>query len=79
MHKNNRIIIAGMLALYGLLLLSGCSTANSGGLKYSPDVARAFETYQVFADHRYYYLNQENNPFAVIALQDDYTFNGKNW
>ncbi len=78
-HKDGRILIAGMLALYGLLLLGGCSTANYGGLKHSQDVARAFETYHVFEEHRYYYLNQENNPFAVIALQDDYTFNGKNW
>jgi len=77
-HKNDRIIIAGMLALYGLLLLSGCSSANYGGLKHSRDVARAFETYHVFQEHRYYYLNQENNPFAAIALQDDYTFHGKN-
>jgi len=76
-HKKNRILIAGMLALYGLLLLGGCSTANYGGLKHSQDVARAFETYHVFEDHRYYYLNQENNPFAVLALQNDYTFNGK--
>lgn len=77
-HKDDRIIIAGMLALCGLILLGGCSTANYGGLKHSQDVARAFETYQVFEEHRYYYLNQENNPFAVIALQNDYTFNGKN-
>jgi hypothetical protein len=77
-HKDDRILIAGMLALYGLLLLGGCSTANYGGLKHSQDVARAFETYQVFEEHRYYYLNQENYPFAVIALQNDYTFSGKN-
>jgi hypothetical protein len=61
-HKDDRILIAGMLALYGLLLLGGCSTANYGGLKRSRDVARAFESYQVFEEHRYYYLNQENNP-----------------
>jgi len=77
-HKDDRILMAGMLTMYGLLWLGGCSTANYGGLKHSQDVARAFETYHVFEDHRYYYLNQENNPFAVIALQNDYTFNGKN-
>jgi hypothetical protein len=76
--NNIFMMIAGMLAFCGLLLLGGCSTANYGGLKRSQEVARAFETYQVFEDHRYYYLNQENNPFAVIALQNDYTFTGKN-
>ena len=68
---------AGILTLYGLLLLGGCATANYGGLKRNQDVARAFETYHVFEDHRYYYLNQENNPFAVIALHNDYTFRGQ--
>jgi hypothetical protein len=77
-HKDDRIITAGMLALCGLLWLSGCSSANYGGLQHSRDVAQAFETYHVFEEHRYYYLNQENNPFAVIALQNDYTLNGKN-
>jgi hypothetical protein len=76
---SNFFLIAGMLSLNSLLLLGGCSTANYGGLKHSQDVARAFETYHVFDDHRYYYLNQENNPFAVIALHNDYTFNGKNF
>jgi hypothetical protein len=78
LHKNDRILIAGILVLIGLLLLSGCSSANYGGLKHSRDVARDFETYHVFEEHRYYYLNQENYPFAAIALQNDYTFHGKN-
>ena len=77
-HKEDRILITGVLALYGLFLLGGCSTANHGGLKHSQDVARAFETNHIFAEHRYYYLNQENKPFAVLALQNDYTLNGKN-
>ena len=73
-HKHNRIIIFGTLALHGLLLLSGCSSANHAGLKHSQDVARAFESYHVFENHQYYYLNQENNPFAVLALHNDFTF-----
>jgi len=78
-RSNNIFMMIGrMSALCGLLLLGGCSTANYGGLKRSQEVAQAFETYHVFEDHRYYYLNQENNPFAVIALQNDYTFTGKN-
>jgi hypothetical protein len=70
-------MIAGLLTLGGLLLV-GCSMANYGGLKHSQEVARAFESYHVFEEHRYYYLNQENYPFAAIALQNDYTFHGKN-
>ena len=77
-HSNNYVIVAaGMLVLCGLFIMGGCSTANYGGLKRNEDVTTAFETYYVFEDHRYYYLNQENNPFAVIALHNDYTFRGK--
>ena len=64
------------------LFFDGVSPLNAGQFRLSPvhveDVAQAFETYHVFEEHRYYYLNQENNPFAVIALQNDYTFRGKN-
>ena len=39
-HKADRILIAGMLALSGLLLMGGCSTANYDGLKHSIDHRR---------------------------------------
>jgi hypothetical protein len=67
------------LFILTLTLFFGCATANTGYLKHSRDVAKAFETYQIFADHRYYYLNQENNPFAVAALKSPYTLRDNLW
>ena len=55
-----------------VLLLAACATANTGGVRRSPEVAQAFETYQVNPDFTYYHYNQENNPFAVVGLQKDY-------
>jgi len=65
--------------LCGVLYLAGCSTKNSGSLKHSRDVAKAFETYHVFPDHRYYYLNQENKPYAVAAIKSSYRISSVMW
>jgi len=62
-----------------LILLSGCAMGNYGSLKTSRDVAVAFETYHVYSDHRYYYLNQQNNPFAVAAIQKPFSLTGPLW
>ena len=68
-----------VIALLEILYLAGCSTQNSGSLKPSSDVAQAFETYHVFPDHRYYYLNQENKPYAVVAIKASYRMNSVMW
>ena len=65
--------------LIGLLLYFGCTGANYGSLKHSRDVTQAFETYHVYPEHRYYHLHLENNPYAVIALQNSYTISDKQW
>ena len=72
--------VAGtLLRLAVLLIMAGCAGANYGGIKHSRDVRQAFETYHVYPDHRYYYLNQENNPYAVVALQPGYTISDPQW
>ena len=72
LFKNGAICLA-------ILVVAGCATGSYGHLKQSRDVAQAFETYHVFPDHRYYYLNQENNPYAIVALQNSYTLSGVEW
>ena len=72
--------VAGILiGLAALLIITGCAGANYGGIKHSRDVRQSFETYHVYPDHRYYYLNQENNPYAVVALQPGYTISDPQW
>jgi hypothetical protein len=61
------------------LILGACATGSYGGLKTSREVAQAFENYQVFADHEYYYLNQENSPYAVAAIREDFELTGPLW
>jgi hypothetical protein len=70
--------ILNFFLFLGLIFFTGCSTADYGSLKHSRDITQAFETYHVFPNCRYYYLNQENNPYAVIALKAPYTLSSSN-
>jgi hypothetical protein len=60
-------------------LVAGCATAHRGGLRNSREVARAFETFHVYPNHRYWYYNQENSPYAVVGLASPYRIEDINW
>jgi len=77
-NRSWRAIFA-LFCIIGLFYSFGCSGANYGSLKNSRDVTQAFETYHVYPEHRYYYLNQENKPYAVVALQGGYTISDNQW
>ena len=62
-----------------LFLIFGCASGNYGRVEISREVARQFEAYHIFKDHRYYYLNQENNPYAVAAIQNSYRIDSVMW
>jgi hypothetical protein len=70
--------IIGVLAL-AVMLAAGCSGANRGGLRNSREVGRAFETFHADPDYHYWYYNQENNPYAVVGLQQPYRLEDINW
>jgi hypothetical protein len=76
---NKSMAIFAVVSLIGLASGIACSGANYGSFKHSRDVKQAFETYHVYPEHRYYYLHLENNPFAAIALQKDYTIADRQW
>jgi hypothetical protein len=68
--------------VWALALLSGaCQLENAGSIRKSTEVAQAFEHLQLqgFPNYRYYFLNQENNPFGVAGLLSDYRVQGPNW
>jgi hypothetical protein len=78
-YKTNTMCgIAGVLIL-ATLLVAGCAGANRGGLRNSREAGRAFETFHAEANYRYWYYNQENNPYAVVGLQQPYRIEDINW
>jgi len=71
--------IAAIVAFFWILIvLTGCF-ANYGRLKLSADVRHAFENFQAFKNHRYYYSGRENKPSAIIGVHRDYRFESKYW
>jgi hypothetical protein len=71
-----RKIIA--LCIAGLSTI-GCQMENVGSIERSPDVTAAFESLRVPSDHRYYFLNQENNPFGVAGLKSGWVIESPEW
>ena len=68
--------------LWVLAFMAGaCQFENTGSIRKSPEVGQAFESLQLEAlhGHRFYYLNQENNPFGVAGLQKEYWMKGPDW
>jgi hypothetical protein len=45
----------------------------------STDVQHAFENYQAFENHRYYYSGRKNKPSAIIGVHRDYRFESEYW
>jgi hypothetical protein len=45
-------------------------------MRTSAEVARQFENLEINPNYRYWYLNQENNPFGVIGIDREYGFDG---
>jgi hypothetical protein len=76
--RNGLVGLIGWLILL-VLLFSGCSSVNRGGLRNSREVGRAFETFHVYPNYRYWYYNQENSPYAVVGLQQPYRIEDINW
>jgi len=64
------------LLIIAAALAAACSMANIGSVRTSAEVARQFENLEINPNYRYWYLNQENNPFGVIGLDHEYGFDG---
>jgi len=75
----NHGLISGGFAACLVAALIACASGSYGGLKHNREVAHAFETFHVDPEYRYYYLNQENNPYAVVGLKKEFTLQSKLW
>ncbi len=65
----------GLLAVTAALG-SGCVMTNVGSVHSSVDITRQFQGLEINPNYRYWYLNQENNPFGVLGLDREYDFEG---
>lgn len=56
--------------------VGGCSMANMASVRTSMEVVRQFQDLEINPNYRYWYLNQENNPFGVLGVDREYRFDG---
>ncbi|MBT8366672.1 MAG: hypothetical protein KJP23_18430 [Deltaproteobacteria bacterium] len=59
-------------------LISGCFE-NYGRLKHNNDITRAFQTYQVEPEYKYYYYGRTNMPYAIIGIDRAYHMRSRIW
>jgi hypothetical protein len=77
--KRHPIIQIISLLVLMVFLAFGCRFEQTGSTRKSAEVARAFEARQLLPGYRYYYLNQENEPYGVAGLAGGYWISGPAW
>lgn len=78
--QNNyrRRIVIRVLIPAALAAISGCA-GNYGRLVLNQEINAVFNTYRVFADHRYYFSGPEGRPDAIMGIDRDYTLETSMW
>ena len=64
------------IAVFLLIIAVGCS---AGGQKISVEMTRAFESYEVLPDHRYYQTGWDTRVHAIVALKRPYHIKSALW
>lgn len=79
-HKDKRLLrfCAALGVLIAAAILSGC-IENYGRLRHNDETTRAFQTYQVEPDYKYYYYGRTNMPYAVVGIDREYQMRSRIW
>jgi hypothetical protein len=79
-HKDNRLLrfCVALGVLIVATMVSGCFE-NYGRLKHNDEVTRAFQTYQVEPDYKYYYYGRTNMPYAIVGIDRAYHMQSRVW
>ena len=69
---------AALGVLIASTILSGCFE-NYGRLKHNDEVTRAFQTYQMEPEYKYYYYGRTNMPYAIVGIDRTYHMQSRVW
>ena len=75
----NKLLSAIILFFVVQIALLSCSASSYGKLKSNKEVTRAFETYHILPDHKYYYRGASSRPTVVAGINQNYSLNLKLW
>jgi hypothetical protein len=76
-RRHLRYSFAAAILLSSFLVL-GC-LQNYGRLKHNNEVTRAFQSYKVEPDYKYYYYGRTNMPYAIVGLDRAYHMRSRVW
>jgi len=68
-----------VVALSVFILASCAVSGTNGGLRRSSEVTRQFETYSPVPAYHYYHSGWSNNPYAIVAIDPQYTLIDRLW
>ncbi len=67
-------------AVLSVFTLGACAVSGANGrLLRSPDVTQQFRTYSAVPAYRYYHSGWSNNPYAIVAIDPQYTLRDRLW
>jgi len=71
-----RPVLRLVFVVLAVVVLNACI---SGKFQYDGNVARSFQNLSVPPNYHYWYLNQENNPYALVGLDPEWRFSDVQW
>jgi len=74
--KNYSVLM--IVVIIGIIGLVGCN-AIYGKISYNPELVQWFQAKSDLPDYNYYYCGRANLPYAVIGIDQKYTFNDRLW
>jgi hypothetical protein len=77
-HTTIKMFTAVCLVFFLMAVWCGC-TSKYGTLKQSFKITEIFETNQILSDHVYYYNGFQHIPYAIIAINHEYTLRASGW
>jgi len=71
-QKTLAVFIAGLAAVFMLVILAACAPGNYGTLVWDRELDDTFVSYQILPEHRYYITGGYGAPAAILAIHSDY-------
>lgn len=73
------LLVMAIVGIAVAMVFAGCATGSNARLARSQSVFESYQGARVEPMHRYYTTGVENNPDAILALDNAYTLKTERW
>ncbi|MBI5559092.1 MAG: hypothetical protein HY885_15810 [Deltaproteobacteria bacterium] len=78
-HKGLQTTLLLLALCTFLSFLAACATGSYGSLDFKISVEQIFESGQVLDNHTYYYIGPEAEPYAIMAIDNQFQLTPSLW